>query len=135
MSCSSIIPLITPTILLHCKRKAHFYPSNPVPLASHIFLVFQFHHQFSSFTQSCPAPGDPMDYRRQAYLSITISLLKLISIELVMPSNHLILCNPLLLLPSIFPISGCFPRSQFTSGGQSIGVSASGSVVPKNFQD
>ena len=103
MSCSSIIPLITPTILLHCKRKAHFYPSNPVPLASHIFLVFQFHHQFSSFTQSCPAPGDPMDYRRQAYLSITISLLKLISIELVMPSNHLILCNPLLLLPSIFP--------------------------------
>ena len=46
-SCSGIIPLLTPTTLLHCKRKAHFYPSNPVPLASHIFLVFQFHHQFS----------------------------------------------------------------------------------------
>ena len=42
---------------------------------------------------------------RQASLSITNiwSLLKLISIELVMPSNHLILCSPLLLLPSIFP--------------------------------
>ena len=42
---------------------------------------------------------------RQASLSFTISqsLLKFISIELVMPSNHLILCQPLLLLPSIFP--------------------------------
>ena len=42
---------------------------------------------------------------RQASLSITNSqsLLKLMSIELVMPSNHLILCRPLLLLPSIFP--------------------------------
>ena len=42
---------------------------------------------------------------RQAYLSITNSrsLLKLVSIESVMPSNHLILCHPLLLLPSIFP--------------------------------
>ena len=41
----------------------------------------------------------------QASLSSTIShsLLKLMSIELVMPSNHLILCHPLLLLPSIFP--------------------------------
>ena len=42
---------------------------------------------------------------RQAFLSITNSqsLLKLMSIELVMPSNHLILCRPLLLLPSVFP--------------------------------
>ena len=42
---------------------------------------------------------------RQASLTITnsLSLLKLMSIELVMPSNHLTLCNPLLLLPSIFP--------------------------------
>ena len=47
---------------------------------------------------------------RQASLSFTISwsLLKLISIELVMPSNHLILCHPLLLLPSIFPSIGVF---------------------------
>ena len=40
---------------------------------------------------------------RQAFLSISRSLLKLMSIELVMPSNHIILCHPLLLLPSIFP--------------------------------
>ena len=46
----------------------------------------------------------------QASLSITNSrsLLKLMSIELVMPSNHLILCHPLLLLPSIFPSIGLF---------------------------
>ena len=74
----------------------------------------------------------------QASLSITNSpsLLKLMSIELVMPCNHLILCHPLLLLPSIFPASGSFPRSQFfTSGDQSIRVSASASVLPLNIQD
>ena len=48
----------------------------------------------------------------QAYLSITNSqsLIKLMSIESVMPSNHLIFCHPLLLLPSIFPSIGCFSR-------------------------
>ena len=74
----------------------------------------------------------------QASLSITNSqsLLKLMSIKLVMPSNYLILCRPLLLLPSIFPTSGTFPTSQFfTSGGQSIGVSGSASVLPMNTQD
>ena len=47
----------------------------------------------------------PWSAARQASLSVTNSqsLLKLMSIELVMPSNHLILCHPLLLLPSIFP--------------------------------
>ena len=47
----------------------------------------------------------PWTAAQQACLSITnsCSLLKLMSIELVMPSNHLILCHPLLLLPSIFP--------------------------------
>ena len=64
------------------------------------------------------------------------SLLKLISIESVMPSNHLILCCPLLLLPQSFPASGSFPMSQvFASGGQSIGVSASTSILPTNTQD
>ena len=74
----------------------------------------------------------------QASLSITNSqsLLKLRSIELVMPSNHLILCHPLLFLPSIFPSLGVFPVNQlFTSGGQSIGASASALVLPMNIQD
>jgi len=72
----------------------------------------------------------------QTSLSITNSqsLLKLISIASVMPSNHLILCPPLLLLLSIFPIIRVFPMSQFfVSGGQSIRASAS--VLPMNFQD
>ena len=64
------------------------------------------------------------------------SLLKLMSIESVMPSNHLILCHPLLLLPSVFPESGSFQMSQYlASGGQSIGVSVSASVPPMNIQD
>ena len=74
----------------------------------------------------------------QASLSITNSwsLLKLMSIESVMPSNHLILCHPFLLLPSIFPSIRSIQMSQFfISGGQSIEVSASASVLPRNIQD
>ena len=73
----------------------------------------------------------------QASLSITNSqsLLKLMSIESVMPSNHLILCRPLLSCPQSFPASGSFQMSQlFSSAGQSIGVSASASVLPMNIQ-
>ena len=79
----------------------------------------------------------PWTTAHQASLSNTNSqsLLRLMSIELVMPSSHLILCYPLLLLPSIFPNSGSLPMSQlFTSGGQSIGVWASASVLPMNIQ-
>ena len=78
----------------------------------------------------------PWTAARQASPSFTISrsLLKLLSIE-SMPSNHLILCRPLL-LPSILPASGSFPMSQlFTSGGQSTGALASASVLPVNIQD
>ena len=80
----------------------------------------------------------PWNAASQASLSITTSqrLLKLISVESVMPSNNLILCHPLLLLPSFFPASGSFPVSQFcASSGQSIGASASASVLPMNIQD
>ena len=49
------------------------------------------------------------------------------SIELVLPSNHLILCHSFLLLPSIFLSIGSFPMSKlFASGGQNIGTSSSG---------
>ena len=58
------------------------------------------------------------------------------SIESVMPSNHLILCCPFSSCPKSFPASGSFPMSQlFASGGQSIGVSPSTSVLPMNTQD
>ena len=61
--------------------------------------------QFSSVLQSCLTLCNPMGSARQVSMSITSSrsLPKLMSIESVMPSNHLILCRPLLLLPSAFP--------------------------------
>ena len=73
---------------------------------------------------------------RQASLSITISrsLPKLMSIELVMPSSHLILCRPLL-LPPIPPSIRVFSNeSTLAWGGQSTGVSALASVLPKKSQ-
>ena len=77
----------------------------------------------------------PWTAARQASLSINNSRSspKLISIESVMPSNHLILCCPLL-PPSLFPSIRIF-ANDFASGGQSIGVSASASVLPMNTQD
>ena len=80
----------------------------------------------------------PRSAARQASLPITNSrtLLKLTSIESVMPSSHLILCRPLLLLPPIPPSVRVFSMSQlFTWGGQSTGVPASASVLPMNTQD
>ena len=74
----------------------------------------------------------------QASLSIPSpqSLLKLMPIESVMPSSHLILFRPLLPLPQSLPASGSFPMSQlFAWGGQSTGVSVSLSVLPMNTQD
>ena len=82
----------------------------------------------------------PWTAAHQASLSITDSwsLLKLMTIESRMPSNHLILCCPLLFLSSIFPSmrGESFLMSRiFTSDGQSIGASASASVLPMNIQD
>ena len=71
----------------------------------------------------------------EASLSITSSWSppKPMSIKLVMPSNHLLLFCPLSSCLQSFPASGSFPVSQFfASGGQSIGVSASTSVLPMN---
>ena len=73
-------------------------------------------------------PGFPV-------LHYLLSLLRFISIESVMLSNHLIFCPLLLLLPQSFPVPKSFPMSRlFTSGGQSIGTSASASVLPMNIQ-
>ena len=61
-----------------------------------------FHSCCCAVAQSCPALCDPEDCSTPGF-TISRSLRKLMPIELVMPSNHLILCHPLLLLPSIFP--------------------------------
>ena len=97
--------------------------------------------QFSSVTQSCLTLCDPMNCSTPG-LPVHHQLLglpKLMSIELVMPSNHLILCHPLLLLSSIFPSIRVFSKESVLckgvtfAGGQNIGVSASASVLPRNI--
>ena len=76
---------------------------------------------------SSEPPGKPYHY--------LWSLLKLMSIESGMPSNHLIFCCPFASCPQSFPASGSFLMSQLVSlGGQSIGASASESVLPVNIQ-
>ena len=91
-----------------------------------------------SVAQSCLILASPWTAAHQDSLSFTISqsFLKLMSIELVMPSNHLILCRPVHPCLQSFPASGSFLMSQlFASGGQSIAASASASVLPMNIQD
>ena len=81
---------------------------------------------------------DPMEGARQDSLSITNSqsLLKLMSFESMMPSNHFILCDPFSSCLQSFPAYGSFPMSLlFKSGGQSIAVSPSASVLPMNIHD
>ena len=92
--------------------------------------------QFSSVAQSSPTVCNPWNAAQRASLAITNSwsLPKLMYIELVMPSNHLIFYHPLLLLPSIFPSISLFSMSQlFASGGQNTEVSAPTSVLPMNL--
>ena len=94
--------------------------------------------QFSSVLNRVGLFGTPWTAACQASLSITNSRssLKLMSIESVMPSSHLILCRPFTTCLQSLPASGSFPMSQlFAWGGQSTGVSASASVLPKNTQD
>ena len=90
-----------------------------------------------SVAQPVPLFATPWTAACQASLSFTIfvSLFKLMPIESVMPSNHLILCCPLLLLSSIFSGISDF-SSELASGGQSTGAwaSASASVLPTNIQ-
>ena len=75
---------------------------------------------------------------RWVSLSFTVSwsLLKFMSIELVVPSSHLVLCHPFSSCPQSSPPSGSFPVSWlFASGGQSTRASASATVLPVNIQD
>ena len=101
--------------------------------ARHLFLgVPQFSHSVVSDSLQphglkharppCPSPTPGVDSNS--------------SIESVMLPNHLILCRPFSSCPQSFPASRSFPMSQlFASGGRSIGVSASASVLPMDMQD
>ena len=89
---------------------------------------------FSCWVMSNSLWPHGLQHARLPCPSVYPSLLKLMSIELVMLSNRLVFCHPLLLLPS-FPASESFLTSQFfTSGGQSIGASALASVLPVALQ-
>ena len=93
-------------------------------------------NQFSSVTQSYPTLCDPMNCSTKVFLVYhqVTELIKLMSLESVMLANYLILCCPLFLPHSIFPSIRSFPVSQFfTSGGQSIGVSASASFPSNEY--
>ena len=97
-----------------------------------------YHFQFSSVAQSCPTLCDPIDCSMPGFFSITNfqSLLKLMSIKSVMPSSHLILCHPLLLLPLIFPSIRVFSNeSVLHIRCPNYCSSASASVLPMNIQD
>ena len=103
--------------------------------------MIQLSHSCSSSVQSLSRVWlfvTPWTEAGQASLSITNSrsLPKLMPIESVIPSNHLILCHPLFSCLQSCPASWSFQMSKlFTSGGQSIGVSASTSVLSMNTQN
>ena len=121
--------------------ESYFWPSDPYEWFTP-FGLFNFQlirsGQFSSVPQSYSTLCDPMYFNKPG-LPIHHQIPEFTQthvMESVMPSNHLILCHPLLLSPSIFPSIRVFPMSQFfTSSGQIIGVSASASVLPiQDFQ-
>ena len=92
-------------------------------------------YQFISVAQSCPTLCDPMDCSMPGF-PVHHHLLKHAQthvLQLVTPSSHIVLCCPLLLLPSILP---SIKMSQFfTSGSQNMRDSASATVLPMNIQD
>ena len=92
-------------------------------------------HQFSSVQLSHSVLSDSLQPHRLQHTRLPCpspspQTLRFLSIELVTPSNHLIPFSSCL---QSFPASGSFPMNQFSSGGQSIGASAS--VLPVNIQD
>ena len=112
-----------------------FFHQQPLWL-HHFHSVWAQAAQFSSVAQSCPTLCDPIDCSMPGFPGHhQLPLTQTHVIESVMPSNHLILCFPLLLPPSIFPSIRVFSNPLFASGGQSIGISNSVSVLPMNIQD
>ena len=92
--------------------------------------------QFSHSVVSDSLWPHELQHARPLCPSLSTWVLRLVSIDSVIPSNHLIPVAPFSSCPQSFPASGSFPMSQFfASGGQSTGVSASASVFPMSMQD
>ena len=138
---SPCLPTMLPTQLNLLKKQKPATSQVPAP-ASVCLLCLSVQFSSVQLPSRVRLFATPSIAARQASLSITNSrsLLRLMPIDSVMPSSHLILFH-LILIPSSsclqsLPASGSFPVSQFfTWGGQSIGVSASASVLPMNTQD
>ena len=98
-------------------------------------LMFIFLLQFSSVAHLCSTFCDPMDCSMPGFPGHHQfpELAQLMFVESLMPSNHLIFCCPLLLLPSVFPSIRVFSSESVLC--ISIGASASASVLPVNIQD
>ena len=132
LRCSAHSSFITHSISRNTKQGpgpwVHTQPHQvDIPQFSSIPSLSQVQLFAAPWTAACPASLSNTN---------SLSLLKLMSIELMMPSNHLILCHPLSSYPQSFPASGSFSMSQlFTSGGQSFGVSVLASVLLMNIQD
>ena len=119
-------------------KKEVFLPIGNKLLKTHCQIIIEYSVQFSSVAQLSQTLCDPWTAACQTSLSITNSwsLPKFMSIESVMPSNHLTSVVPFSSCLQSFPASGSFQVSQlFASSGQSIGASASASVLPMNTQD
>ena len=119
---SPVLKILHMALQPHSISLAQIFSSVQLPSCARLFVTPR--------TAACQA---------SLFITNSRSLLRLMSIESLMPSNHLILCCPLFPFSSClqsFPASGSFQMSQFfTSGSQSIGVSASTSVLPMNIQD
>ena len=129
--CAFLVKTSTLGILIICLRNYVNFQAT-----SH-FVTTSFQFRSVQLLSCVQLFATPWTTAHQASLSFTNSwsLLKLMSIESVMPSNHLTLCRPLSSCIQSFPALGSFPVNQFfASGGQSIGASASISVLPMNIQ-
>ena len=120
------------------KEKRYYIMIKSINTGKDIILIHIYVGNISSVNQSCTTLCDSVDYSMPGF-PVHHQLLEHAQTHVhrvVMLSTHLILCRPLLLCLQPFPASQSFPRSQlFASGGQSIRVSASASVLSMNLQD
>ena len=120
----------------------HLHPfclSSPLAITSQVFVLlfvgWVFFILFGSVQFSCSVVSDSIWPQGLQHTRLPCPSPTPRAYSNSCPSNHLILCHPLLFLSSTFPSIRVFPMSQFfTSGGQSIGVSVSASVLPMTIQ-
>ena len=133
MSTESLMPSNHPSSVALFSFCLQYFPASGSFPVSKLYLLFSVQFSCSVMSNSLRPHGP-----HQASLSITNtwSLLKLTSIKLVVPSNHLILCHPLLHLPSIFPIMRVFSnKSVLPVRWPKYWSFSSVAVLPMNIQD